>query len=213
MNDDIYAIGDIHGRFDLLRKALAAIERRAPDATIVFLGDYIDRGPDSNAVVETLMRGPQRPGDRWISLKGNHEAMACEASTGGNLRLWLDNGGDATLKSFGGAVPSDVLAWFAALPVKFETEHHFFVHAGILPGVPLDRQSEETMLWIRHRFLDDLREHEKHIVHGHTPFYEVELRPNRTNLDTMAFHTGRLSIGRFDRRRKQGPLEVIGIVD
>ncbi|HVO02357.1 MAG TPA: metallophosphoesterase family protein [Candidatus Cybelea sp.] len=212
MTHDIYAIGDIHGRFDLLKKALATIERETTAATVVFLGDYIDRGPDSKPVVETLMRGPTRPGDRWICLKGNHEAMACDAAAGRDRFLWLDNGGDATLRSFGGALPPAVLAWFAALPVTFETEHHLFVHAGIFPGVPIDQQSDDTMLWIRDRFLDDNRLHEKHIVHGHTPSYEVELRPNRTNLDTMAFRTGRLTIGRFDRRTKLGPEEVMTIM-
>jgi serine/threonine protein phosphatase 1 len=215
MTEAIYAIGDIHGRFDLLQKALREIARdSAGAATVVFLGDYIDRGPQSREVVECLMRGPERAGDRWICLKGNHEAIAWEASrTGRKLDLWLDNGGDATLASFGGGVPADVLDWFRDLPVRHETERHFFVHAGIMPGLPLEAQDEETMLWIRHRFLDDPADHGKHIVHGHTPNYAAELKPNRTNLDSMAFHTGRLSIGRFDRRVKGGPTRLIEVTD
>jgi len=213
MTGAIYAIGDIHGRYDLLQKALREIERDSADAaTVVFLGDYIDRGPQSRAVVERLMRGPRRAGDRWICLKGNHEQMACDAQEPGARRaLWLDNGGEATLDSFDGTMPGAVLAWFSALPLRHETEHHFFVHAGIAPGVPLDRQDAETMLWIRHRFLDDLRDHGKHIVHGHTPSAFAELKPNRTNLDSMAFHTGRLSVGRFDPQVRSGPIRLIEI--
>ena len=214
MTEAIYAIGDIHGRFDLLEKALQAIARDSGgSATTVFLGDYIDRGPQSSDVVERLTRGPDRADDRWICLKGNHEAMAVEACRNGhNRRLWLENGGMETLESFGGAIPGTVLEWFDRLPICHQTERHFFVHAGILPGVPLDAQDEETMLWIRHRFLDDARDHGKHIVHGHTPGYAAELRPNRTNLDSMAFQTGRLSVSRFDRSVKGGPTRLMEVV-
>ncbi len=212
----IYALGDIHGRYDLLTKALREIARDSGEAaaTVVFLGDYIDRGPQSREVVECLMQGPARNGERWICLKGNHEAMAVEAcETGRGRGLWLDNGGDATLESFGGAVPAKVLDWFDGLPLSHETERHFFVHAGIMPGVPLDAQEAETLIWIRHRFLDDARDHGKHIVHGHTPSPFAELRPNRTNLDSMAFRTGRLSVGRFDPRVKGGPTRLIEVID
>jgi serine/threonine protein phosphatase 1 len=218
MTEAIYAIGDIHGRFDLLQKALREIARDSggldatTGTTVVFLGDYVDRGPQSREVVAQLMRGPERASDRWICLKGNHEQMAWDAyQPGGNRYLWLDNGGDATLDSFGGAMPTDVLDWFRDLPLRYETEQHFFVHAGIMPGVPLEAQDEATMLWIRYRFLDDARDHGKHIVHGHTPSYAAELRPNRTNLDSMAFHTGCLSVGRFDRHVKGGPSRLIEV--
>src|SRR5882762_2760652 len=113
MTEAIYAIGDIHGRYDLMQKALREIARDSGDAaTVVFLGDYIDRGPQSREVVERLMRGPERAGDRWICLKGNHEQMACDGQEPGSRQwLWLDNGGDATLDSFGGEMPAAVLAW------------------------------------------------------------------------------------------------------
>ena len=222
MTAAIYAIGDIHGRYDLLQKALQEIARDSPDAanpganpgaTIVFLGDYIDRGPQSREVVSCLMRGPRRDGDRWICLKGNHEQMAWDAhQPGGNRHFWLDNGGDATLDSFDGTMPAGVLAWFRDLPLSHGTEQHFFVHAGIMPGVPLEAQDDETLMWIRHRFLDDGRDHGKHIVHGHTPSYFAELKPNRTNLDSMAFQTGRLSVGRFDRGVKSGPTRLIEVM-
>jgi serine/threonine protein phosphatase 1 len=214
MTAAIYAIGDIHGRFDLLQRALQEVARdSAASVTIVFLGDYIDRGPQSREVVDCLMRGPESAGDRWICLKGNHEAMAVRAYRAERNRgHWLSNGGDETLESFGGTLPANVVDWFDRLPLCYETEEHFFVHAGIMPGVPLAAQDEETMLWIRGRFLDDVSDHTKHVVHGHTPSYRAELRHNRTNLDSMAFHTGRLSIGRFDLRVKAGPTRLIEIV-
>jgi serine/threonine protein phosphatase 1 len=215
MTEAIYAVGDIHGRYDLLQMALREIARDSSEAAeVVFLGDYIDREPQSREVVQRLMRGPDRDGDRWICLKGNHEQMAWDAfELGGDRRLWLDNGGTATLCSFGGVIPPAVLAWFRELPLRYETEQHYFVHAGILPGVPLWAQDDRTVMWIRHRFLDDSRDHGKHIVHGHTPGHRAELKPNRTNLDSMAFQTGRLSIGRFDRRVKSGPTRLIEVTN
>jgi serine/threonine protein phosphatase 1 len=214
MTEAIYAIGDIHGRYDLLQKALREIARDSGSAaTVVFLGDYIDRGPQSREVVECLRHGPAHDGDRWICLRGNHEQMACDAEEQGSRRwLWLDNGGEATLDSFGGRMPAKVLGWFRGLPLSHETEHHFFVHAGVMPGVPFGAQDEETLMWIRHRFLDDARDHGKHVVHGHTPSAFAELKPNRTNLDSMAFQTGRLSIGRFDRHVKGGPTRLIEVL-
>jgi serine/threonine protein phosphatase 1 len=109
MSDPIYAVGDIHGRYDLMQKALQEIARDGGQdaATVVFLGDYIDRGPQSREVIACLMQGPARPSNRWICLRGNHEQMAWDAyQAGSDPHLWLDNGGDATLRSFGGALPA-----------------------------------------------------------------------------------------------------------
>jgi serine/threonine protein phosphatase 1 len=212
--DTIYAVGDVHGRYDLLQKALREIGRDSAKATVIFLGDYIDRGLQSREVVERLMHGPDRGGDSWICLKGNHEQMAWDAhQPHGNRHLWLDNGGDATLRSFGGTMPPEVLAWFHGLPARHETEQHFFAHAGIMPGVPLSAQDDATLMWIRYRFLDDPSDHGKHIVHGHTPSAFAELKANRTNLDSMAFRTGRLSVGRFDRHTKGGPTRLIEVME
>ena len=210
-----FAVGDIHGRFDCLSRALDEIERRATPARIIFLGDYIDRGPQSKEIVETLMRGPRRVGDEWICLKGNHECMMLETigETSGDIRnldWWLRNGGDATLASFGGVIPKPVLDWCEALPVSYASEHHFFVHAGVLPGVPLAEQVPREMLWIRDSFLDCTDAFEKHIVHGHTPQpYDHKLAAeNRTNLDSGAYFTGRLSVGEFDLSKPGGPRSI-----
>lgn len=206
----LFAIGDIHGCYRLLLKVLSEIEARSHSPnTIVFLGDYIDRGPQSREVIELLMAGPKREGDAWICLRGNHEQMMLEC-LGGRTHMdwWLDNGGEATVKSFGGTVPREVIDWSASLPVYHETPTHFFVHAGIRPGLSLKLQEEEVMLWIRDAFLDDDRDHGKHIVHGHTPNRATELRPNRTNLDSGACFYGTLSAGRFDGSGCDGTFTV-----
>jgi len=196
----LFAIGDIHGRFDLMRKALAGIEWRSPSPnTVVFLGDYIDRGSQSREVVETLMRGPTRADDIWICLRGNHEQMMVDALAGrARMGWWLENGGQETMESFDRNVPAQVIAWCEALPFCHETARYFFVHAGIRPGLELDQQEAEALLWIRDVFLDDKRDHGKHIVHVHTPRHAAELLPNRTNLDSGAVYWGTLSVGRFD---------------
>jgi len=206
-----WAIGDIHGRFDLLTKALAEIEARSPSPTrIVFLGDYIDRGPQSREVVETLMAGPKRAGDEWICLRGNHEQMMIDAYREPlNPGWWLGNGGETTVASFGGAIPEAVLSWCESLPICHETSTHFFVHAGIRPGLSLKLQEPEVMLWIRGPFLDDDTDHGKHIVHGHTPNRQAELMPNRTNLDSGAFYYSVLTAARFDA--PGGPTSILEI--
>jgi serine/threonine protein phosphatase 1 len=207
-----YAIGDVHGRFDLLAQALTAIgDLQAQDARLVLLGDYVDRGPQSREVVETLVA--LCDGHRVVCLRGNHEEMMARALDGdpsGALN-WLSNGGGATLASYAGEVPPEHLDWMRGLPVSYESEHQFFVHAGVRPGVPLDRQAPEEMVWIRGRFLFSDQDFGKHVVHGHTPAETPELRPNRTNLDTGAFHSGTLTIGVFDGRG--GPSELWSVRD
>ncbi|WP_300573545.1 metallophosphoesterase family protein [Phenylobacterium sp.] len=205
---DLYAIGDIHGRLDLLEAALAEIELRSQSATVVFLGDYVDRGPESRGVVELLMGGPRRPGDTFVCLKGNHEAMMvhCLAEEA-MLGWWIGNGGGATLASYGGEVPPDHLAWIDGLPLMHREADRVFVHAGLMPGYGLDEQDEEAVLWIRDRFLRCTpKDHDfgVHVVHGHTPAWDgkpdpakPELLPHRTNLDTAAFHTGVLTVAVF----------------
>jgi serine/threonine protein phosphatase 1 len=201
-----YAIGDVHGRFDLLSRALDEIgDLEAQGATLVTLGDYVDRGPESREVVDALMRRTSDP--RVVCLRGNHEEMMVNGLADPDAEIhWLVNGGAATLASYGGNVPPEHLAWLSALPVAYETEHQFFVHAGVRPGVSLDAQKREEMLWIRRRFLDSDEDFGKHVVHGHTPALEPELKANRSNLDTGAFTTGTLTVGVFDG--PGGPAEV-----
>ncbi|GEP00545.1 metallophosphoesterase [Methylobacterium haplocladii] len=216
-----FAVPDLHGRADLLDLALAAVTARG-GGTVVFTGDYVDRGPTSRQIIERLMAGAPE-GQRWLILKGNHEDMMVEVCRGrAPIELWVQNGGGSTLVSYGhprrceavdlSVVPSEHVAWLDRLGLLFADEHRIYVHAGIDPTLPFTAQSKKTMLWMRdHGAFDDGFEG-KHVVHGHTPLPDgPDRRPGRTNLDTLAWHTGRLCIGVFDDDVPGGPVEVIEI--
>jgi serine/threonine protein phosphatase 1 len=223
-----FAIGDIHGRLDLLKAAVDAIGAHTPQerARLVFLGDYVDRGPDSRGVVELLMALSQAPG--VICLKGNHEEMmvrACRAEAGEALAMWLDNGGRATLSSYGvdapgpEAPPQSHLRWLAGLPLTTGDGRRIYVHAGLKPSTPLEQQSARACLWIREPFLTARADRfEGHVVHGHTPNWSgkpsmaaPELLAHRTNLDTGAYATGVLTVGVFPTGASGGPSELITV--
>ena len=211
-----YVIADLHGRLDLLEAALDAVARHAGDAaqTIVFLGDYVDRGPASADVLQRLVAGP-REGWRWICLKGNHEAiMALALRDPTQLDWWTDNGGDRTIASYRDLrhlLPPH-LAWIDALPSLHVDDHRVYVHAGVDPEVPLEAQAEQTLLWKRAP-RDDTRGYGAfHVVHGHTPITEGPLRlSGRTDLDTLAWATGRLVVGVFDDAIAGGPIDLIEV--
>lgn len=211
----LYAIGDVHGRADLLEQLHAMIEadlHSAPERRVIlYLGDYIDRGPDSATVIERLCRH-RIPNTEAVVLLGNHEAMMLEfldAPYGASL--WLANGGDATLSSYKvrvphsaddflltqralrGVLPRHHLNFLQNLAVQVRFGDYLFVHAGIKPGLPLDRQSREQMIWIRDAFLDSEADHGVIVVHGHTIVHEVEWRSNRIGIDTGAYTTGHLT--------------------
>lgn len=211
----VYAIGDIHGRYDLLSAMLDTIARDASasagEAQIVFLGDYIDRGADSRSVIECLLGGERRG---WTCLMGNHEAMLLAALDGElDWPMWLGHGGAETLFSYGlssrefagraqpealrdavlTAIPPAHIAFLRALSGSVQIGDYFFCHAGIRPGVPLERQVLSDLLWIREDFTDSALDHGKRVVHGHTPVMEPEILPNRINVDTGAYLTHRLS--------------------
>lgn len=215
----VYAVGDIHGRADLLDELLAQIEADAArvDArrrTLVFLGDYIDRGPQSSGVIETFLSGLPRGFDAHF-LKGNHEALLLAfLGDATELGRWLLNGGDATMRSYGvdterlgllsaggetwrdafaTALPPAHLAFFKALKLSVTIGDYVFVHAGLRPGVPLDAQVEADLIWIRRPFLDSAETFEKRVVHGHTPGPDVVVRENRIGVDTGAYFSERLT--------------------
>jgi serine/threonine protein phosphatase 1 len=213
-----YVIPDLHGRFDLLERALSNIEKNEPGA-IVFTGDYIDRGPQSRAVVERLIAGPSK-GWRWICLLGNHEQMMIEAAQGwSKTRYWLGNGGDATLISYGAKPGSmaDVsllepahIEWMKALPLFHRDRRRVYVHAGLEDGIPLDQQRKQTLIWKRYAGGSKEGYGDLHIVHGHDPIADGPLLlPNRTDLDTGAYFTGRLVVGVFDDSLPGGPIDLI----
>jgi serine/threonine protein phosphatase 1 len=211
-----YAIGDIHGCYLKLRSLLGhcAVHSGADTLRFIFIGDYVDRGPNSAEVVRFLMKLQAEAPDRIVCLCGNHEAMLIDAANGGDQLTWLFNGGDATLESYGvtdaAEIPAEHLAWIEALPLTIIDGTRFFVHAGIRPGIPLDQQEAELMLWIREPFLSDTRDHGRYIVHGHTPTEtgQVELRQNRLNIDTGACYGGPLTAAVFDEV-STGPLAFI----
>jgi serine/threonine protein phosphatase 1 len=213
----IYAIGDIHGCTHLLKRQLEEIEadeQRHPCARsiVVFLGDYIDRGPDSRGTIDLLLAcGQMREA---VFLKGNHETLIGRfLDAPQSLNDWRSLGGFETLVSYGlrpslsrcssnderlsaelrAALPALHLAFFNSLSLSFSCGDFFFAHAGVRPGVALNKQSEDDLLWIRDDFLDHDLAFEKFVVHGHTPVNAPEIRPNRANIDTGAFATGRLS--------------------
>jgi serine/threonine protein phosphatase 1 len=216
----LYAVGDIHGRLDLLQVMLDLIEADArtrghvEQRTLVFLGDYVDRGPDSRGVVERLISDPLQGFDAHF-LKGNHEAILLDfLEEPWRLDHWLLNGGDATMESYGvdtarlarlgappevwrnafaEALPEAHLHFFKRLKLSVSFGDYLFVHAGVRPGVPLGAQSEADLVWIRGPFLDHSEPFGKIVVHGHTPVNEPVMRPNRIGIDTGAVFTGRLT--------------------
>jgi Calcineurin-like phosphoesterase len=215
-NAPLYVIGDIHGRLDLLDRLIEAIHRdaggRGSESLTVTVGDYIDRGPDSRGVIARLMANPF-PG-RYVALKGNHEAIMenflADPHAGNH---WQRLGGMETLRSFGVAVPRswddqnftqaaerlraalspDETRFLASLRTSFSVGRYFICHAGVRPGVPLDEQSEEDLLWIRDEFLESTVDFGQIVVHGHTPVREPEVKANRINVDTGAVFSGRLT--------------------
>jgi serine/threonine protein phosphatase 1 len=217
-----YAIGDIHGHLGLLRAAhglIAADQARYGTAPVVHLGDLVDRGPDSRGVIDHLCQGIAS-GQDWVVLKGNHDrlfSLFMRETPEADPRLrsdlsWLHPrlGGAATLESYGvhapgdrplspvhrdarAAVPVGHLDFLAGLPTMHRRGAVVFVHAGIRPGVALPDQTEDDLLWIRHDFLDDLRDHGVLVVHGHTAIDAPTHYGNRVNLDSGAAYGGPLS--------------------
>ena len=213
----LYAIGDIHGRADLLDLLAQRIacDLRTDDhdaALTVFVGDYVDRGRDSRGVIDRLARGDfPTP---IVTLRGNHEDELLRfIDDPAMLDQWVAFGGLTTLASYGvdpgddmtrGGAPAVHAAFLARFPqehrrfleqTKYSAEYgdYFFCHAGVRPNVPLERQDPDDLMWIRYEFLNHRGAFGKVIVHGHTPHAHVENLENRINLDTHAFKSGRLT--------------------
>ena len=213
-----YAIGDIHGHLDLLQRAHDLIATDG-GGTVVHVGDLVDRGPDCRGVVEYLAAGVAA-GQPWVVLKGNHDRMftrflndPMQPEDGLRSDLsWLHPklGGGFTLASYGvrnaadrpvrrvhaeavSAVPPAHRAFLTALPAMHRSDDAVFVHAGIRPGVALDRQDETDLVWIRQPFLSDTRDHGTLIVHGHTALDAATHHGNRLNIDSGAAYGGPLS--------------------
>ncbi|MGY3499903.1 metallophosphoesterase family protein [Bradyrhizobium sp. USDA 4471] len=214
----IYAISDVHGCADLLQQMFKVIDRDLTTigsrrALHIFLGDYIDRGPDSKRTIELLIeRGLKHES---VFLRGNHEAFLLDVlQDPARLNEWRQFGGLQTLTSYGlrpslnphpaeqeeliqrlaQAIPPHHMKFFHGLRPRFVCGDFFFVHAGVKPGVALGSQQEQDLLWIREEFLESKQNFGKYIVHGHTPVQQPDIRPNRVNIDTGAYATGNLTL-------------------
>ncbi len=224
----VYAIGDVHGRFDLLEALHDAIAADlsawpARRSVVVHLGDYVDRGPRTHDVIERLLT-PRLAASEIVCLKGNHEDCLLQFISGGDdAEVFLRYGGLETMASYGidpaspallghpdhlvaafdAHLPSRHRHFLETLPFSVEIGGYFFCHAGVRPGVPLDRQSPRDLMWIREPFLGSTMSHGRVVVHGHTPTDAPESLPNRINVDTGAVFTGRLTavVLEDDRRR------------
>jgi serine/threonine protein phosphatase 1 len=212
----VYAVGDIHGRLDLLKKLWIAIEADAAGAdvkkTIIFVGDYVDRGRDSKGVIDFLIDLKQQ-GD-VICLRGNHDQAVLDFIAdpkfyGG----WKPCGAPETLVSYGvmpprfddeaefetaradfvAKCPQAHLQFLESLPYSYELGGYFFVHAGVRPGIPLKEQDPQDLMWIRDEFLFSRADFEKVVVYGHTPVEQAGRRGHRISVDTGAYATGRLT--------------------
>ena len=214
----IYAIGDIHGRVDLLERLYQLIEKDLKDCPLdkvmeVFLGDYVDRGPNSKDVLDWLIDGPALAQKR-ICLRGNHEVMMTAfLDVPSVIGSWGQYGGHETLHSYGVKIklpmqekdhlevqeqfrtrlPDAHRTFLAGLRASAEAGEYFFAHAGVNPSRPLSDQVEDDLYWIRDPFLDWGRPLEKIVVHGHTPTQEPEVEVHRIGIDTGAYVTGRLT--------------------
>lgn len=233
-----YVIADLHGRFDLLRKAYDLFEVIGADlatdtATIIHLGDYIDRGKQSREVIEFLMDKETIPvGFTRIVLRGNHEDMMLETMRKPlKPDWWIGNGGSKTLYSYGhpkisGAtrgrvypynpdvVPQEHLDFIDGLPRLFTDIHRVYVHAGVDPARSLEEQKPEILGWYIYASADEGGYHGKHVVHGHHYHEDGPLfRRGRTNLDVNSWSTGRLVIGVFDDDVGGSPVDVIEVFE
>lgn len=191
---DIYAIGDIHGCLDHLERLLEEVNPDLHRHKLVFIGDYIDRGPNSKGVVEYIIRLRKLyPPENIICLKGNHEAMFLDFLNGIQPELFLFNGGRSTLREYWGErwdrlkhlrLPPEHEEFFLSLKNYYETPDYIFVHGGLKPGVPLAEQKEEDLFWIRGEFIASFEDFGRRVIFGHTPLRNPLIMPNKIGIDT-----------------------------
>ena len=186
----IYTIGDIHGCLDPLRRLMDQIHLSETDE-VVFMGDYVDRGPDSKGVIDYLLTLQ----GRYTFLMGNHERMFLDFLQGKERFLFLYNGGEATLESYGGVgnIPASHLAFLNRLVLYYETDDYLFVHGGIRPGIPIQDQKPNDLLWIREEFYAYPGRYAKTVVFGHTPLREVLMEEDRIGIDTACVYGNKLT--------------------
>jgi len=191
---DLYVIGDVHGCLAPLKRLLEHLEPDLHQDRLLFVGDYIDRGPDSRGVVDYILGLKARyPAENIICLRGNHEVMFLDFLAGKDRPLFLFNGGLNTLKDYWGddweeqpdlALPPDHARFYRELQAYYETDDFIFVHGGLKPGVALEEQEEEDLYWIRGEFIASTEDFGRRVIFGHTPFKQPLILPNKIGIDT-----------------------------
>ncbi len=194
----IYVVGDIHGMLFKLDKLMDRIPLTVGKDRLIFLGDYIDRGPDACGVVERILEYMDLGVD-VVCLRGNHEVMLFDYLEGRERDLFLINGGRSTLRSYRmdlgeeGRIPERHLEFFRNLKRFYETDDYYFVHAGFRPGIPVQAQSDEDLYWIRGEFIYSDEDFGKKVVFGHTPFHEPYVDAHKIGIDTGAVYGNKLT--------------------
>ncbi len=220
----VAAVGDLHGRLDLLEALWPKIDAAsrvssARRRTLIFVGDYVDRGLQSRELVDRLLEG--FAGFDTVFLKGNHDDTLLQFLTDPTIGdAWRNFGGLETLRSYGIAhtpeknwsqtrsefaavLPRAHLEFFKNLKLHATIGDYLFVHAGIRPRIPLEDQSETDLLWIRDEFLESPANFGRVVVHGHTPTEKPVVRPNRIGIDTGAYMTGNLTALILEERTRR----------
>jgi serine/threonine protein phosphatase 1 len=208
----IFVIGDIHGCLDKLEILLQKIDPRPGVDQLVFVGDYIDRGEDSSGVLDYLLQ-LRKTYPRTVFLMGNHEKMFLDFLAGVDQTLFIYNGGESTLRSYlvrmedfwsgrqglpdaemlNQLVPENHRDFLRDLFPYYETEDHIMVHAGLRPGIPLEKQTLDDLVWIREEFIYSEADFGKLVIFGHTPFVRPLVLPNKIGIDTGAVYGNKLT--------------------
>ncbi|MEE9240536.1 MAG: metallophosphoesterase family protein [bacterium] len=214
---NLYAVGDIHGQAGMLSLLIEKVPFKEDDE-IVFIGDYIDRGPDSRSVVDAVLEFKLKF-PKTVFLRGNHEDLFLDyLKEEGNYQngVFLMNGGYETLESYGidpregpSRIPPLHMKFFEELLFRHDSRGFFFVHAGVRPGVSLDEQTDHDMIWIRQDFFDSEENFEKPVVFGHTPMPDVlDLLPRMLGIDTGAAYGGMLTCVQLEERQVVNTYQV-----
>ncbi|MGE5839801.1 MAG: metallophosphoesterase family protein [Deltaproteobacteria bacterium] len=199
-NRKTFIVGDIHGCLDMLKRLMGTIEWRPEADRLIFLGDFIDRGPQSKGVVDYVIETCSLS-ERVECLMGNHERILVDFMDGKDANTFFINGGMATLNSYrsdqhkygGFLIPDEHLSFFRSLKLVIELEDYYVVHAGFRPGVPIESQNPEDILWIRDSFIFSNYYFGKRVIFGHTPFAQPLIMENKIGLDTGAVYGNRLT--------------------
>lgn len=195
-SERVFIIGDIHGCLGMLKRLMDKIDWRPDRDRLIFLGDYIDRGEDSKGVVDFVLVLLTKSSFVHCLL-GNHENGFLNFLSGGDIKTFLINGGEPTLRSYQRdgeiLIPPDHISFYQSLHPWIELEDYYVVHAGFRPGVEINDQSLEDLIWIRDPFIYSDYDFGKRVIFGHTPFYEPLVTPNKIGLDTGAVYGNRLT--------------------